>query len=139
VEYVAPTSYQTRTPMEPWHVFLIDASANALASGATACACAAAKAATDALAEQAGTRVAVVAFDTRVVFFSFRGAQAAMVVMSDVEVRCLECVLALLQIHVATCVVSYLLVICACQVSATQAGPTGAVCAGTGRVPCVAR
>ena len=88
---MAPATYQTREPMEPWHVFVIDVTAHALLSGVTACMCAASKAAIGALAEQPHAKVAVAAYDTRVHFFSLAsGAAASVIVMADIDVRFLR-------------------------------------------------
>jgi protein transport protein SEC24 len=86
VEYMAPDSYQARPPMQPWHAFVVDVTANALSSGVTACICAAVKQAIERLASQPEARVALVAYDDRVTFLSIQGAEPRMMVMADIEV-----------------------------------------------------
>lgn len=91
VEYTVPEAYQTRTSMEPWHVFAIEVTAAALTSGATATVCAAVKEGLSALKDVPRSRVAIVTFDQRVQFYAFpgdAGGTARMVVMSDIAVRC---------------------------------------------------
>ena len=87
VEYEAPASYCTRPPMQPWHMFCIDATINAVATGATASAAAAAAAAVRALQSNELARCAVVAYDDQVHFFGVQQAPVKHMVVSDIHVR----------------------------------------------------
>eukprot|EP00198_Chlamydomonas_reinhardtii_P000301 XP_001689636.1 COP-II coat subunit [Chlamydomonas reinhardtii] len=87
VEYLASKEYVFRPPMQPTHVFLIDVSQTAIATGATASLCRAVAAALDRV--QGGPRalVGIATYDSAVHFYSVRSPSAApqMLVMSDVN------------------------------------------------------
>ncbi|GFR39599.1 hypothetical protein Agub_g59 [Astrephomene gubernaculifera] len=87
VEYLASKEYAFRPPMAPAHVFLIDVSAAAISSGATASLCRAVATALDRI--QGGSRalVGIATFDTSVHFYSLRSPSSTpqMLVMSDVS------------------------------------------------------
>lgn len=87
MEYLAPSSYCARPPMEPWHAFVIDATAGAMRTGATASVCAAVRAAVEALAAEPRARVAVMTFDDRIQFYTVAGGAPRMMVVSDIQVR----------------------------------------------------
>jgi protein transport protein SEC24 len=86
-EIVASAEYSVRPPMHPTHAFVVDASAAAVATGATAAACRCVELALDAIQGGEAARCAVVAFDGAAVQFFHVGAgqgQPAMLVMPDV-------------------------------------------------------
>ncbi|GLC37974.1 hypothetical protein PLESTF_000604900 [Pleodorina starrii] len=87
VEYLASKEYVFRPPMAPAHVFLIDVSQTAIATGATASLCRAVSAALDRIQGGPLALVAVATYDTTVHFYSVRtsGATPQMLVMSDVQ------------------------------------------------------
>ncbi|GIL50904.1 hypothetical protein Vafri_6870 [Volvox africanus] len=87
VEYLASKEYVFRPPMAPAHVFLIDVSQTAIATGATASLCRAVAASLDRIQGGPRAMVAVATYDTTVHFYSVRssGATPQMLVMSDVQ------------------------------------------------------
>ena len=77
-----------RPPMPPVHLFLIDTSASAVSSGATAAACQAVAESLDALQGEDRCLAGVATFDRAIHFYSLRGdGQAQMLVVPDVNVR----------------------------------------------------
>ncbi len=83
VEYVVDGKYQVREPMVPTYLFLIDCTAEAVASGMTATVCSSIRALLGTLVGVAGTaggtgaRVAVTTFTSAVQFYELGGAGAA--------------------------------------------------------------
>jgi protein transport protein SEC24 len=71
VELVATKDYMVRPPMVVTHFFLIDASAYAVESGATACACAAIASVLDSIQGGDSTRIGIATFDAHLNFFRF--------------------------------------------------------------------
>ncbi|KXZ55308.1 hypothetical protein GPECTOR_3g442 [Gonium pectorale] len=86
VEYLASKEYVFRPPMAPAHVFLIDVSQTAIATGATASLCRAVAAALERIQGGPQALVGIATFDSAVHFYSIRSPSAApqMLVMSDV-------------------------------------------------------
>ncbi|KAH9973884.1 Sec23/Sec24 trunk domain-containing protein [Lactifluus volemus] len=88
VEFVAPTEYMVRPPQPAVYIFLIDVSHNAIQSGMVATA-------TRTILENLGrlpnedqrTKIAIIAYDTSVYFFSMsaESPDCVMLVMSDVD------------------------------------------------------
>eukprot|EP00873_Tetraselmis_striata_P007892 jgi/Tetstr1/428156/TSEL_018207.t1 len=84
VELVATKDYMVRPPMPVTHFFLIDSSAYAIESGATASACAALGSVLDSIQGGDSARVGIATFDEALNFFTIKpGKQATMVVMPD--------------------------------------------------------
>ena len=82
VEYIVDGKYQARAPMVPTYLFLIDCTAEAVASGMTATVCSSIRALLGALVGVAGSasgrgvRVAVATFTSSVQFYELGGAAA---------------------------------------------------------------
>ncbi|KAF7795675.1 hypothetical protein EIP86_006840 [Pleurotus ostreatoroseus] len=88
VEYVAPTEYMVRPPQPAVYVFLIDVSHSAIQSGMVATATRTILENLERIPDENGrTKVAVVAFDTSLYFFSMPTGttDSSMLVVSDVE------------------------------------------------------
>lgn len=87
VEYVAPSDYMVRSPMAPAHFFLIDVSANALASGATASCCMCIEQILDHLQGNDRALVGIATYDSAVHFYSLsaQSTQPHMLVMADIN------------------------------------------------------
>lgn len=87
VEYLASQDYVFRPPMAPAHVFVIDVSATAIATGATASLCRAVAAALDRIQGGPAALVGIATYDSAVHFYSLRSptAQPQMLVMSDTQ------------------------------------------------------
>jgi len=85
VEFVATKDYMVRPPMAITHVFLIDVSAYAMETGATASACAAVASILDSFQGGDTTRVGIATFGSHINFFSFKPGhpQPTMVVVPD--------------------------------------------------------
>ncbi|KAK9850464.1 hypothetical protein WJX84_009840 [Apatococcus fuscideae] len=80
VEFCADLpQFQVRSPMRDTHVFLLDVSPGAIASGATQAACSAVSAAIAALPDSERTRIGLATFDNQLQFWSLRGAQQQVV------------------------------------------------------------
>lgn len=87
VEYLASKEYQFRSPQTPTHVFLIDVSQTAIATGVTASLCSAVAQALDGIQGGASARVALATYDASIHFYSVKagGSQAQMLVVGDVH------------------------------------------------------
>ncbi|KAK9832002.1 hypothetical protein WJX81_007680 [Elliptochloris bilobata] len=87
IEIVATPDFMVRPPMAPAHLFLVDVSHQAVATGLTAAACAAITAVLDELQGGERVRVGVATFDSAVQFYSLRDGLAApaMLVVPDAE------------------------------------------------------
>ncbi|KAI0763029.1 protein transporter SEC24 [Trametes elegans] len=88
VEFVAPTEYMVRPPQPAVYVFLIDVSHNAIQSGMVATATRTILESLDRIPnEDNRTKVAFIAFDTSLHFFSLPAGttDSSMLVVSDVE------------------------------------------------------
>lgn len=95
VEYLVGGEYQVRPPTPPTYLFLIETTAGALQSGATAAACNCVAACLEELPGGANARVCIVTFDSAVHFYSFplstcsassdTSGQPRMIVVSDVD------------------------------------------------------
>ncbi|KAI0252493.1 protein transporter SEC24 [Lactifluus subvellereus] len=88
VEFVAPTEYMVRPPQPAVYIFLVDVSHNAIQSGMVATATRTILENLDRLPnEDQRTKVAIIAYDTSIYFFSMsaESADCTMLVMSDVD------------------------------------------------------
>ncbi|KAI0087345.1 protein transporter SEC24 [Irpex rosettiformis] len=88
VEFVAPTEYMARPPQPAVYVFLIDVSHSAIQSGMVATATRTILENLDRLPDEDGrTKVAIIAFDVSLYFFSMPPGttDSSMLVVSDVE------------------------------------------------------
>ncbi|KAH8103085.1 protein transporter SEC24 [Cristinia sonorae] len=87
VEFVAPTEYMVRPPQPAVYVFLIDVSHNAVQSGMVATATRTILENLERIPDENGrTRVALIAFDTSLYFFSVpAGGESSMLVVSDID------------------------------------------------------
>jgi len=89
VEFVAPAEYMVRPPMPPAYVFLLDVSANAVASGALHIAVSAVRASLDCLPNEGErTKVGIICFDSSVHFYTIKAgedAEPSCLVVSDVD------------------------------------------------------
>ncbi|KAI9509246.1 CPII coat sec24 protein [Russula earlei] len=88
VEFVAPTEYMVRPPQPAVYIFLVDVSHSAIQSGMVATATRTILENLDRLPnEDQRTKVAIIAYDTSVFFFSMsaESADCTMLVMSDVD------------------------------------------------------
>ena len=72
VEFIVGGPYQVRNPIPPTYLFMIEVTAGAIVSGATACACASIGQLVEELPGGDRTRVGIVTFDSRVHFYSFQ-------------------------------------------------------------------
>ncbi|KAA8499730.1 Protein transport protein Sec24-like [Porphyridium purpureum] len=87
VEFVAPAEYMVRPPMRPVYVFVLDATAGALSSGAFATVVSAIKASLDHLPnESARTQVGVICYDSAVHFYTLKpdGGEPGCVIVPDI-------------------------------------------------------
>ncbi|KAI9458667.1 CPII coat sec24 protein [Lactarius psammicola] len=88
VEFVAPTEYMVRPPQPAVYIFLIDVSHSAVQSGMVATATRTILENLDRLPnEDQRTKVAIIAYDTSIYFFSMpaESTECTMLVMSDVD------------------------------------------------------
>ncbi|KAH9461899.1 hypothetical protein MJO28_003339 [Puccinia striiformis f. sp. tritici] len=88
VEFVAPTEYMVRPPQAPTYVFLIDVSYAAVSSGMVATAARTLLETLDRIPnEESRTRVAIIAVDSSLHFFSLtaNSSEPSMLVVGDVE------------------------------------------------------
>ncbi|TCD71906.1 COPII subunit [Steccherinum ochraceum] len=88
VEFVAPTEYMVRPPQPAVYIFLIDVSHNAVQTGMVATATRTILENLDRIPDESGrTKVALIAFDTSLYFFSMPpgGSESSMLVVSDID------------------------------------------------------
>lgn len=87
VEFVAPQEYMVRAPMPPVYFFMIDVSAEAVASGVLPLVCSTIRDALDKLPGDERTLIGFMTYDAHVHFYNLKAGMAnpKMVVMSDVD------------------------------------------------------
>ncbi|KAG9029729.1 COPII subunit [Tulasnella sp. JGI-2019a] len=88
VEFVAPTEYMIRPPQPPVYVFLLDVSAQGVASGLLATACRTILESLDRLPNADNrTKVAIIGFDVSLYFFHILpgATESSMLVVSDLD------------------------------------------------------
>ncbi|KAK8628544.1 hypothetical protein V6N13_009131 [Hibiscus sabdariffa] len=87
VEFVASKEYMVRDPMPAVYFFLIDASMNAVQTGATAAACSAINQVISDLPEGPRTLVGIATFDSTIQFYNLKRAlqQPLMLIVPDIQ------------------------------------------------------